>query len=154
MNTNTSVIGLITREGVDNVVKGQKVREILGVSFSVKSFKTTLTGKQREYVNRKLKKYNHETMKVIKKLKNDKTTRQAVLHFDLTGHKPECMQLMQFMIRNNKLYMFVYSRSLDAKNKLEQDIEVAYRFAVRVSTQCDVDIHVIKFYVGNLHYYL
>ena len=149
MKLQNELIHLLKKSGCDVIVNNKKTKELIDYSFNVYNFDYKLNFNELLYVRKKLKKYNKQILIAVKKLKNDKFSRQAVIQFNVYNNLPECLIQIQLLIRKDKLYVIVTSRSLDVKTKLFQDIEIARQIANMFGFQYEY----IKFNVGSLHYY-
>ena len=95
-------------------------------------------------------------------LKNDKDSRQAIIttwfptlddNDDLK--QPEvmpCWVLLQFIIRNNKLHILVYSRSQNI-DLLPHDLKVFCKIQTLVAEKVGVTVGSLRHMVGSLHMY-
>jgi hypothetical protein len=103
------------------------------------------------YVIDKLDTYKNCLQNVNERLKNDITTRQAVIQFDQSGDLPNCTVSIQFQIRDGVLYLSIFQRSQDIE-KLEMDCEIFNRMALEViKHQERVDDYRVRVFVGNMH---
>jgi thymidylate synthase len=97
---------------------------------------------------------------VIERLKNDPSTRQAVVtiwnpEFDLQPHKRDypCTILHQFRIRNNKLNMSVYMRSNDVWLGAAYDFFQFTRVQIAIASVLGIEPGTYGHHVGSLHIY-
>lgn len=103
------------------------------------------------YVIDKLDTYKNCLQNVNRRLKNDITTRQAVIQFDQSEDLPNCTVSIQFQIRDSVLYLSIFQRSQDIE-KLEMDCEIFNRMALEViKHQERVDDYRVRVFVGNMH---
>jgi thymidylate synthase len=154
MRLQNDLLAILRKHGKTEIVKGKKMKELYGQSFFVTSYDYILNKNKMDYVYNKITTYRYNILQVIKKLEKDKQTRQAMLMFNLNGNKPNCIVSIQFMIRKSELHVFVYSRSLDVKKRLLQDIEIVKRMSDIVSKYFVINTKSIRFFVGNMHYYV
>ena len=146
---------LIDQAGSKVLVNKKLTKEFVNYSFTVKKFDYFLDTGELAYVNAKILNYTKYFKRILNTLDNDIHSRQAVLSFNITNtHKPNCVVLMQFLIRDEKLHTIVYSRSLDILKKLYTDIDIARRFSDKVCDRYFVTLDKITFHVASLHYYL
>ncbi|MAG47092.1 hypothetical protein CL617_00675 [archaeon] len=148
------IINDIKSKGQEVKVRNMLIKEIIFYSFIVKTFDYELPKIEEVYVKQKIEKYRIQLNEVIKILKDDIYSRRAVIQFDMKDKLPECIESLQFLIRNNNLYCFVNQRSLDVENKLYTDIEIAKEFCNEIEKQLNVKLSYIKFMVNSCHYYL
>lgn len=149
------VIELINKYGQDIEIKGRKTRELIGCKFKVPNdLEYKLDKNQKWYINKKIRTYRDAIDRVIEILKDDINSRQAVLMFKADRKSwPECVCVLNFIIRNGQLYTYIYSRSLDVKEKLNQDIEIARKISKIVGDAVGVKLKFITFFVGSAHFY-
>lgn len=96
---------------------------------------------------------------VIELLKKKQTTRKAVIQlFDASDLERDyasipCTCTLQFLVRNNKLNMFVNMRSNDAYFGLPHDVFAFTMLQELVARSINIDIGEYKHSVGSLHLY-
>lgn len=145
---------LIDQAGTKVLVNKKITKELINYSFSTKNFNYLLDTGEIGYVHTKISTYTKQFKRILSILDKDIYSRQAVLSFDITHNKPNCVVLIQFLIRNNKLHTIVYSRSMDILNKLYTDIDIAKNFSNKICKRYEIELDKIIFHVGSLHYYL
>lgn len=103
---------------------------------------------------------NGQYEEVIKRLKDDPDTRQAVVtiwnpEFDLLPNKRDypCTILHQFRIRDNKLNMSVYMRSNDVWLGAAYDFFQFTRVQLAVASVLGIEPGTYNHHVGSLHIY-
>jgi len=154
MKLQNRLIELLEKTGKVVVVRKKTTKELIDFTFLVTEFDYELTPSEKEYVRKKLKKYDKSFNRILLKLKKDVYSRQAVVRFNDEGRFPECFISIQFLIRNNELFTLVNSRSLDVKKKLIQDIEICKKFSEIIENKFKVNLKYIKFRVGSMHFYI
>lgn len=136
------------------VVNKKKTKELINVHFEVNKFDYQINISEIKYIQDKLLQYEQQLIHVIKLLKIDRNSRQAVIVFDQNTDKPNCVVSTQFIIRNNLLYCICNSRSMDIKNKMFTDIEIARLMCSDILQRfTKVKLHSIFFKIGSAHYY-
>ena len=89
---------------------------------------------------------------LIDKINNEKKySRNYILiigNNEKTNQKP-CVNLMQFQIINNNLYITVYQRSADANLGLPSDLWQTFLIAEKIQ----MPLANITFFIGNIHIY-
>lgn len=97
---------------------------------------------------------------VYNTLKKDSTSRQAIIHIkdakNLYEHPSKdvpCTLTLQFMIRNNKLYLTVNMRSNDIWLGYPYDIFQFMCFQILLSMQLGVELGTYTHIAGSLHLY-
>lgn len=154
MNLQAQLVNEIELYGQSQIVSGKNTKELINYSFSVHDFDYILTDEQRKYVSDKLSDYLDSIMLAINRLKNDINSRQAVIQFDANADMPNCLISIQLLIRNNKLFVIVYSRSLDVTNKLYVDIEIVKRISDMIEKEFSIKLYSMYFHTGSLHVYV
>ena len=147
---------MIRVHGHQCVVNKKKTKELLGVTFTLskEDFDYTLTKAQQKYVYDKLRAYRKEVSRAKCRYIRDSNTRQAVVTFSITSNTPNCILSIQVLTRRSRIYIMVNSRSLDISNKLYQDLEIARKIALEITDSKTDDIKFLRFFAGNLHYYV
>lgn len=153
MNLQKKLIKQIDYLGKIVKVRGMKTKEIICHTFIVDDYYYELNKIEKEYVRRKLITYKKQINKVLRILEIDTHSRQAVIQFNTNSSKPNCVLSIQFLIRGNQLIVLVTSRSLDVKNKLYTDIEIAKKIAISICDKFNITINCMVFNVASLHYY-
>jgi len=147
----------IGKKGKNIKVRASRTRELIDFSFKYNfddyvRINSILT--HGEYCEDKISENIDKWWYVKKQLDSDLNSRRAVLDFfDIDLGNPYCYISAHFIIRNKKLIVIVYWRSLDVKNKLEQDLEFFSYLADEICDTFDVELDYIKANVGSLHYY-
>lgn len=156
MKIKNRLLHMVKEHGKIVIVRGKKTKEMTGFTFTVRNSDlfNPLTTSEKRYVSIKLKDYAYEIDDVIKKLRKDKYSRQAVLAFAIDCKFPNCLVTLQFLIRNGKLNIFVFSRSLCIKTKLYCDIEIARKIGEIINEEFCTKTNYIRFLVGSLHIYI
>lgn len=98
---------------------------------------------------------------IIKKLKSDKDSRQAVLTIynhekdlcNYNGKDVPCTLSLQFLVRDDKLNMIVTMRSNDAVLGLPYDIYNFTNFQEVIANTLGIDVGTYVHQVGSLHVY-
>ena len=140
--------------GATTIVANRETKEMLNYSFSIDNNGIVpLTREDKDYVDNKIKEVRNYIDRCKKLLKDDINTRQAIVLFSQLEELPNCFISIQLLVRNKKLYCFCNSRSLDVENKLFTDIEVCRKICKEVCNELNVELEMIKFIVGSIHYY-
>jgi len=157
-NLKTSIVSRIVDEGEKISVRGLKTKEIIGTDFTIrKLLNTRLDHERKRYVDKKITEISPAFTKALQKLSEDKNSRESVFTLSLDHSEnelPNCLVLYQVLIRKKKAIVLVYSRSLDVKNKLEQDIELSQYIARETMRATNSSFGYIKFFVGSIHIYI
>jgi thymidylate synthase len=102
---------------------------------------------------------NNQIENIIALLRRKETTRRAVIQLfdasDLSGNFKSipCTCTLQFIIRENRLSLFVNMRSNDAYIGLPHDVFTFTMLQEIVARSVNVDIGIYKHFVGSLHLY-
>lgn len=104
------------------------------------------------------KKYGFDQWEYVKELLSKKSeTRQAVMHIKTADNAESkdvnCTVCLQFLIRDNKLYMTVYMRSNDLWYGFPYDVFQFTAMQVLMSMQLGVDLGTYTHVAGSLHLY-
>lgn len=90
-------------------------------------------------------------------LTNDPNSRQAVIHIkDATNKKTRdmpCTCLIQFLLRENKLYCTVYMRSNDLWTGFPYDVFAFTALQIKMAMELGVDLGSYTHIAGSLHLY-
>lgn len=145
--------------------KGQFIKELLGVGFKVDILK----------FNEKfpvLEKFDHSQYGKLKDsidkaevvLNQNRLSRRA---FYYIGHSDNevleeiaCMNSVHYLVREDILTTIVYARSIDAGNKMVDDLSAIADISIQLSHRLssthkpNVDVGEIHFVVGSLHEYI
>jgi len=89
---------------------------------------------------------------VIRELQKDKTSRRAIIPVFNRYHM-HCTVAIQVLIRHNKLNMIVFARSVDAENKMINDLNVYNYIANKIAKKLDIEKNILYYVVGSLHIY-
>lgn len=106
-------------------------------------------------------KYYFDQMEFVKKLLHkDINTRQAVIHikeprdtFESPTADVNCTVCLQFIVRNNKLYMTTYMRSNDLWLGFPFDIFNFTNMQVQLAMELDLELGSYTHIAGSLHLY-
>lgn len=106
-------------------------------------------------------KYGFDQLKyIIELLKKDQSSRQAVIHikeprniFDNPTNDVNCTVCLQFIIRENKLYMTTYMRSNDLWLGFPYDIFNFTALQIYLSMALKVELGTYTHIAGSLHLY-
>lgn len=94
---------------------------------------------------------------IIKKLKEDSNSRQAVIHIKEPNYKPSkdvnCTVFLQFFIRDGKLHMITYMRSNDLWMGFTYDIFQFTCLQIYLAMKLNVGIGTYTHIAGSLHLY-
>ena len=94
---------------------------------------------------------------VLNILKENKESRQAVIHIkdadNAISKDVNCTVCLQFLVRDNKLYMTVYMRSNDLWMGFPYDVFQFSAMQVLMSMQLGVELGTYTHHVGSLHLY-
>jgi len=89
-------------------------------------------------------------------LKNDITSRRAVFYIGrkFNGQEMECLSMIQFLVRENLLYVFVYVRSLDIQRKLPSDVIAVAHAVAPLAVRLNLEVSSLYFYIASAHVYI
>lgn len=89
----------------------------------------------------------------VQALRRDLHTRRAIVQLsDLDeGEEKDCLNVVQFLVRDGYLHVVVFARSLDVKRKLRSDVVAVGRAASIVLEELKVKPGLIRFYAGSAH---
>lgn len=94
---------------------------------------------------------------IKEKLSNDSQTRQAIIHIKEPSNKESkdvnCTVCLQFMIRDNKLYLTTYMRSNDIWMGFPYDVFQFTAMQILLSMQLGVELGTYTHIAGSLHLY-
>lgn len=95
---------------------------------------------------------------VIDELKRDPNSRRAVIsvrdnELDAGNDNPACLQSIQFLIRNNKLHMFVMFRSNDAVRASFMNMFALTELQKKVADILGIEIGTYTHYANSYHVY-
>lgn len=101
--------------------------------------------------------YGFDQWELVKLLlTKDPNSRQAVIHIKDPGVHPKdtpCTICLQFLIRDNKLYLTTYMRSNDIWTGFPYDVFIFTNFQVLMAMELGVDIGNYTHIAGSLHLY-
>lgn len=138
------------------VTRSLETVEITGINFTIIPRSEKLNSEQEQYVTNKIREIDQDLLDCWIKLKRDSSSRQAVIQFTQktnTLELPNCIVSIQFLVRNNRLEILVFQRSLDIINKLKQDVEFVRRIGKILNKTLNIKKIRIKYFVGSVHYY-
>lgn len=91
----------------------------------------------------------------IAQLKADQATRRAIATFgDLSrcdANQPSCINCMHFIVRQSKLDMIVYQRSLNLWGVMPYDCVLLTNILCYVARATQIGVGVLRWMVGSLH---
>lgn len=101
--------------------------------------------------------YINQLEYVVKKIEEDRDTRQAVMTLWKTSPKPSkdvpCTVAMQFLVRRDVLHMSVFMRSSDVWMGLPYDMFSFTMMAQKIATDLDVELGNCCITAGSSHLY-
>lgn len=151
---NAFTISKLTRE-LNNSAKVAYIRRIKKYTKELINANFDVT----HYINRKYRKYydefysNSEVRRVSAMIKNDNSTRQAVMNFyNPKDDIPKCFTSVQFLLRRGTMHVIIFQRSMHI-DKILQDISFFSYLASDVCKPLNIFSSQIKlhFHVGSLH---
>lgn len=102
---------------------------------------------------------NNQLDRVIEDLKTNKETRRAIIvHYDINEldrykYDTPCNNVLNFYIRNNKLELTIFARSIDLWFGFGNDQYCFAKLMERVSEQLGIQIGPMNWFITNLHLY-
>lgn len=139
-------------------IRGSKIAntiEILNTNFICTYYNGKLNSKQEKYLKDKINEWKDQIDLCIKRLKEDRNSRRAVIIGDIKQKYPDCIVAIHFLIRNERLYTIVFSRAMDVENKMIQDIKIVSEIVKIIARNLKVKKSgFINWTVGSLHYYV
>jgi len=151
------VLLMVLQNGNVRIISGRKVLEVCGLTYSVVD--TTVLPPMQNEAKTYGEFLRHQFPAIIKRLTKDPNTRQAVAsvwdHEDCRkkGHVP-CTVSMQFLLRDKKLEMCVFSRSSDVINLLPSDMAVFAGFQKKVAKAVKAKLGFLVHMIGSAHIYM
>ena len=103
--------------------------------------------------------YNNQLDRIIEDLKTNKETRRAiVVHYDINEldrykYDTPCNNVLNFYVRNNKLELTVFARSIDLVYGFGNDQYTFAKLMEYVSEQTGYEVGQMNWFVTNLHIY-
>ena len=103
--------------------------------------------------------YNNQLDRVIEDLKTNKETRRAIIvHYDLNEldrykYDTPCNNVLNFYIRNNKLELTIFARSIDLWFGFVNDQYQFAKLMEYVSEKVDYPVGQMHWHITNLHLY-
>ena len=103
--------------------------------------------------------YNNQLAKVIDELKRNKETRRAiVVHYilheiDQYKYDTPCNNVLNFYIKDDKLYLSVFARSIDLVFVFCNDQYTFAKLMERVSIKTGYPVGQMHWFITNLHIY-
>jgi len=153
-NVKRHLINDIQEYGHSTIVDNKETKELVGFQFSVNNDEEIfLTDEDRSYIEKKIQEVRKDIDRCKVLLHKDRNSRQAIIPFLQDIKIPNCFVSINLLIRDDEVYCFCYSRSLDVKNKLECDIDICRRICSEICEEFDANLKLLKFIVGSLHYY-
>lgn len=102
---------------------------------------------------------NYQLSRVIQELKTNKETRRAiVVHYDINEldrykHDTPCNDVLNFYIKDDKLHLTVFARSIDLVYGFCNDQYTFAKLMEMVAFQLDIPVGEMTWMVTNLHIY-
>jgi thymidylate synthase len=102
---------------------------------------------------------NYQLSRVIQELKTNKETRRAiVVHYDINEldrykHDTPCNDVLNFYIKDDKLHLTVFARSIDLVFGFCNDQYTFAKLMEMVAFQLDIAVGEMHWMVTNLHIY-
>ena len=102
---------------------------------------------------------NYQLSRVIQELKTNKETRRAiVVHYDINEldrykHDTPCNDVLNFYIKDDKLHLTVFARSIDLVFGFCNDQYTFAKLMEMVAFQLDIPVGEMTWMVTNLHIY-
>ena len=102
---------------------------------------------------------NYQLSRVIQELKTNKETRRAiVVHYDINEldrykHDTPCNDVLNFYIKDDKLHLTVFARSIDLVFGFCNDQYTFAKLMEMVAFQLDIPVGEMHWMVTNLHIY-
>lgn len=103
--------------------------------------------------------YNNQLNRIIKDLKENKDTRRAIIvHYDLNEldrykYDTPCNNVLNFYIKNNKLELTVFARSIDLVFGFSNDQYTFAKLMQKISIETGYKIGSMSWMITNLHIY-
>ena len=102
---------------------------------------------------------NYQLSRVIQELKTNKETRRAiVVHYDINEldrykHDTPCNDVLNFYIKDDKIHLTVFARSIDLVFGFCNDQYTFAKLMEMVAFQLDIPVGEMHWMVTNLHIY-
>jgi thymidylate synthase len=102
---------------------------------------------------------NYQLSRVVQELKTNKETRRAiVVHYDINEldrykHDTPCNDVLNFYIKDDKLHLTVFARSIDLVFGFCNDQYTFAKLMEMVAFQLDIPVGEMTWMVTNLHIY-
>jgi thymidylate synthase len=102
---------------------------------------------------------NYQLSRVVQELKTNKETRRAiVVHYDINEldrykHDTPCNDVLNFYIKDDKLHLTVFARSIDLVYGFCNDQYTFAKLMEMVAFQLDIPVGEMHWMVTNLHIY-
>ncbi len=102
---------------------------------------------------------NYQLSRVIQELKTNKETRRAiVVHYDINEldrykHDTPCNDVLNFYIKDDKLHLTVFARSIDLVFGFCNDQYTFAKLMEMVAFQLDIPVGEMHWMITNLHIY-
>jgi thymidylate synthase len=102
---------------------------------------------------------NYQLSRVVQELKTNKETRRAiVVHYDINEldrykHDTPCNDVLNFYIKDDKLHLTVFARSIDLVFGFCNDQYTFAKLMEMVAFQLDIPVGEMHWMVTNLHIY-
>jgi thymidylate synthase len=102
---------------------------------------------------------NYQLSRVIQELKTNKETRRAiVVHYDINEldrykHDTPCNDVLNFYIKDDKLHLTVFARSIDLVFGFCNDQYTFAKLMEMVAFQLDIPVGEMTWMITNLHIY-
>jgi len=102
---------------------------------------------------------NYQLSRVIQELKTNKETRRAiVVHYDINEldrykHDTPCNDVLNFYIKDDKLHLTVFARSIDLVYGFCNDQYTFAKLMEMVAFQLDIPVGEMTWMISNLHIY-
>jgi len=107
------------------------------------------------YFNKICSPFNNDyRLDIVKVLSEKKESKRATLTLNSSGNgKVPCINVINFLIRDNKLYVYYFSRGQDAYKKFYADAIVISIMQSEIAKELSVDIGIITGYITSAHIY-
>ena len=102
---------------------------------------------------------NYQLSRVVQELKTNKETRRAiVVHYDINEldrykHDTPCNDVLNFYIKDDKLHLTVFARSIDLVFGFCNDQYTFAKLMEMVAFQLDIPVGEMTWMITNLHIY-
>ena len=103
--------------------------------------------------------YNNQLDRIVKEIKENKETRRAiVVHYDINEldrykYDTPCNNVLNFYIKNNKIELTIFARSIDLVFGFSNDQYTFAKLMENMSLQTGYDIGSMNWMITNLHIY-